>query len=255
VRADVGAERGVDLFADEHRAPELLREGLEARGEVHGVGDHRGLEALRLADGAHHDPTHVHAHADGQRDTPARLLVRAPQLLLHGDRRAHGVARITRKKRHDRVADVLVHEAALRAHVRPELREAPVEEREGLLGGHALTRGGEVPDVREEHRDGPRGRVPELRGGHVVVAERVQELAGNEAANGIVRRSEFGGAIGDAILATIFCLDSGHRRAVARMTPPKTEPPGSVSPVVTTSTRKLTLTAPAGARAGLSRPP
>jgi hypothetical protein len=63
-----------------------------------------------------------------------------------------------------------------------------------------------------------------------------------------------GGTPTPVILATISGLDSGRRPAMARITPPKTELAGSVSPVATTSTRMLTLTASAGARAGLSQP-
>ena len=89
--ADFFIQCGVDFFANQNRATQLLRERLEPRGEIHGVADDCGLEALRLTDGAHHHVAHVDANADGEGRAIWMERVRCGDFALHGDSGAHCV--------------------------------------------------------------------------------------------------------------------------------------------------------------------
>ena len=75
----------------------------------------------------------------------------------------------------------------MRAHARPEPPETVVEHAERRFGRQALRERSEVADVGEQHGDVARRHVTELGGRHVVVPQRLQKLAWNEAGDGLVR--------------------------------------------------------------------
>src|SRR6185295_2022004 len=129
--ADLGAAGGSEGNAvDRDAAAGLLRhqdrhlvhlgELLDARGDVHGIADRRVLAALRRADVADDDATGVDADAHAQRRRTAlgALAVEVLELLLHGERAAHGARRVIglfdgrTEVGHDAVADELVERAA-----------------------------------------------------------------------------------------------------------------------------------------------
>jgi hypothetical protein len=79
----------------------------------------------------------------------------APHLECREDR-AVGVVRLRHRRaeeRHDRVADVLVHDAVVDLHDPAHPVEIPVEESEDVSRGERLAEAREAPQVHEEDGD------------------------------------------------------------------------------------------------------
>jgi hypothetical protein len=82
-------ESGSRVLGDQHRVAGLPRRGLDASGDVHGVADHRELEAARAADVPCDHASGVETHAD--RELAGELIVDGALDLDRGRERLVGV--------------------------------------------------------------------------------------------------------------------------------------------------------------------
>src|SRR5216684_432642 len=145
------AQHGEHGAADQNAGAEVAIQPLHAGGHVDGVAQHRVLLLARGAEGAREGGPGV--HRDPHREGPAAL--RLPPVVepcergVHPDRAAGGVPAVLGVvegrpvDRHDRVADEVLHEAAVgqdHVHHRGEVLVHHLGDR---LGGQALRDGGE----------------------------------------------------------------------------------------------------------------
>ena len=144
---------------------------LEALGDVDGLSGDEQM-SLRVVAGDH--LAGVDADPVGQADAPTRfeLAVEDGECVAHLDRRPHRAQRVVlvedrhAEHRHDRVADVLLHDPAVPSDDGAQLAEVAREQvpERFRIEGEAEPRG--VDDVGEEDRDrlaDVRGRFPRLR--------------------------------------------------------------------------------------------
>ena len=141
----------------------LPGQGLHPGGDVHrvadhGVGDPVARAHVADAHGAGVDPD---PHLHRGRAAAGEVRPQACEGLLHLHRRPHGVLRVARVAQrsapegHQRVADVLVDGPAVAVDHLGQWREDVVQELDQLARLEPLGDGGEVADVREEHRHLP----------------------------------------------------------------------------------------------------
>jgi len=184
----------IGFLAEDDRGAIDFVDALEARGEVHGVADHRVGPRRRRADGPYHGLAGGDAHADGEIGRIAPQAGDLGQAFAEfgdgGELIDRGLAAVRRvvvarrercaPERHDRIADILVDDAVVAADFARDGGEIPVEQVHHRRRGELLADIAEASDVGEEDRHHlPLGRL----GGAVAVADqarddaRVDELA------------------------------------------------------------------------------
>ena len=139
----------------------VLRDGLEARGEVDGVADRRVLEALLRAERADDRLARVDPDAVPDRDAVLRLPARRrrERPFLEREPGPHGLDRVLGVldrdvvEGHHAVADVLVDGAVVREDDLRHLGEVLAQHGRHLLGFEPLGDGGEAAQVGEEDGD------------------------------------------------------------------------------------------------------
>ena len=149
------------------------RRVLQARGQVHGVAQHREVALHGSADPARENEPGVDPHVQTDRHRQRALLVQAGDVVAHLDRRVDGLLGGVLERgrgpedRHDAIADVLVDEAAVTPDRGLEGLEAAVDDGGHLFGVQPLRHRGESRDVREHHgRDAAFARPFDLVVGH-----------------------------------------------------------------------------------------
>jgi hypothetical protein len=156
---------------------------LESRGDVHGISGHHGLARSRIGRGE--DLSGVHPGPDLQRDAEARLEVGVhafqapphPQCRTECPRRVVLVSGGNAERRHDRIADELLHRAALRLDLLAHGLEVGGEDLLQPFRIQLLAERRRAGHVREQDRDQPSF----LAGGDVLLQER-RTAAGTEPA-------------------------------------------------------------------------
>ena len=163
---DAVAHEALGFPADQDLAG--LGSVFEAACEVDRVAHDEGLAGVRVA--RNHLPG-VHADPDLDGDAPRvlELVVQARERVPHVDRGPDGAQCVVlvqprhAEDGHDRVADELLHRAAVALQHDAHLGEVAVHQLPQRLGVELLSERGRALDVREDHGDdlahaGPRGR-------------------------------------------------------------------------------------------------
>ena len=181
-------QRGHRGLGDQERAAVEGGQALHPSGEVDGVTDHATLQPVAAPHGPKRQPAAVDPDAGLDRGEALGhpRLVEGGELLPHLQGGPQGGLDPPLEEHQDAVTGDVLDEAAVGGDRRLDGAEVAVDEVHAGGGVHALGKGREAPDVREQHRQlqVDRGAQPD-RLVAVLGAQQAQEVARHEAEEGL----------------------------------------------------------------------